>query len=86
VAREVTHFLISFCFGEFVLRLFTFREAMVMAFLFMRRWFHGDNIADRSLWQDILPDATFVLVPLKVLCNGSGAGSGCVWSLGTLQV
>lgn len=35
VAREETHILISFCFGEFFLKLFTFREVMVVAFLFI---------------------------------------------------
>ncbi len=39
MAREVTHALISFCFGEFFPRFFTFKDAMVMAFLFMSRLF-----------------------------------------------
>jgi hypothetical protein len=37
VAKEETHVLISFFFGELFLKLFTFREAMAMAFLFIER-------------------------------------------------
>jgi len=39
MAREVTHALFSFCFGEFFPRFLTFREAMVTAFLFMSSLF-----------------------------------------------
>ncbi len=39
MVKEVTHALISFCFGEFFPALLTIREAMVMAFLFMNRLF-----------------------------------------------
>jgi hypothetical protein len=37
MAKEVTHALISFYFEEFFTIFFTFREEMVMAFLFMGR-------------------------------------------------
>jgi hypothetical protein len=46
VAREVTHVLISFCFGEFFPKLLTFKKAMVMAFLFIGRRFQGGSVAD----------------------------------------
>ncbi len=46
MAKEETHILISFCFGEFFLKLLTFKEAMVMAFLFIGRWFQGGNVAN----------------------------------------
>lgn len=35
VAKEETHVLISFGFGEFFLKLLTFRDAMVVDFLFI---------------------------------------------------
>jgi hypothetical protein len=39
MAKEVSHALISFCFGEFFPKILTFIEAMVMAFLFMNGLF-----------------------------------------------
>jgi len=39
MTKEVSHVLISFYFGEFLLRLLTFREAMDMALLIMGRRF-----------------------------------------------
>jgi hypothetical protein len=74
MAREETHVLISFCFGKFFPKLLTFREAMVMAFLFIGRRFQGGNVIDRSLCQDFLLGVAFALVCLRVLSNGGGAG------------
>jgi hypothetical protein len=39
MTKEVSHVLISFYFGELLLRLLTFREAMDMALLIMGRRF-----------------------------------------------
>jgi hypothetical protein len=46
VAREETHILISFCFREFFPKLLTFKEAMMMAFLFIGRQFQGGSVVN----------------------------------------
>ncbi len=84
MAREVTHVLISFCFGEFFHKLLMFKEAMVMAFLFIGRWFQGSSVVDRSLCQDFLPGVAFAMVHFIDLCNGGGVGGDHVWNLGAL--
>lgn len=67
MAKEATQALISFCFGEFFPKLLTFREAMVIAFLFTNNLFQGDSIADQSLLQSCLSDATFAQIHLRIL-------------------
>jgi hypothetical protein len=49
MAREETQDLISFCFEEFLPKLLTFSEVMVMVLLIMGGRIQGGNIVDRSL-------------------------------------